>query len=279
MPELPEVETIKEALKMSIEGATIRSVLVRNRHLRKLIPEDFEQNVQQTRITRIYRISKYVVLDLDNGHNIIIHFGMSGKIRFIKQSSLPFEKHDHVIIDTSKGILAYNDPRRFGLVTETLSEKIKDLPLFSKIGLDPFDRKLSKNYLKNKFRNKSCVIKIALLDQSIICGIGNIYASEALYEAQISPLRSCSSLSLQELEKLINSIKIILKKAIAAGGSTLHDYKRPDGSTGYFQLQHAVYGKEGKCCPHCICKKTNQHGIRKIIQDGRSTFYCPCLQK
>ena len=120
---------------------------------------------------------------------------------------------------------------------------------------------------------------MALLDQTIICGIGNIYASEALYDARISPLRPCNSITKKELYRLILSVKKTLEKAIEAGGSTLHDYRKPDGSTGYFQLQHAVYGKEGKSCPHCICQKAKEKGILKIIQSGRSTFYCPCLQK
>lgn len=279
MPELPEVETIKEALVKSIDGATISSAIVRNPHLRKLVPEDFEKNVGGTTIVRIYRISKYALLDLDNGHTIVFHFGMSGKLRFIAQENPCFEKHDHVIFHTSKGIIAYNDPRRFGLVTEISSNQKEKTPLFANLGLDPFDKNLDVSYLQHKFENKKIPIKIALLDQTIICGIGNIYASEALYEARISPLRSCASLKKNDIKKLILSVQSTLKKAIAAGGSTLHDYHKPDGSTGYFQLQHAVYGKEGKSCPHCICSSLNEHGIKRIVQGGRSTFYCPCLQK
>lgn len=279
MPELPEVETIKESLLVALDNAVIQSVLVRNRHLRQEIPTDFEKNICKARITRIYRLAKYALLDLDNNRSIILHFGMSGKIRFIDEKDINYEKHDHVIFKTSRGILAYNDPRRFGLVLETPTALIYSHPLFAKLGLDPFDDELSVSYLQHKLQNKNVSIKIALLDQTIICGIGNIYASEALYDARISPLRCCNDVSIEELKRLIVSIQKILRKAINAGGSTLHDYRKPDGSTGYFQLQHAVYGKEGKPCPHCICCSSDGKGILKITQGGRSTFYCPYLQK
>ena len=279
MPELPEVETIKEALVKSISNASINSVSVRNRHLRQFIPESFEKNIEKAIITRIYRIGKYALLDLNNGHTIILHFGMSGKLRFVDSNNPSFEKHDHIVFYTSKGTIAYNDPRKFGLVSEESSAKIKNLSLFANLGPDPFDQALSTSYLQNKFKKKQCPIKIALLDQSIICGIGNIYASEALYEARISPLRSCTSLTANETKKLISAIRSTLQKAIDAGGSTLHDYRKPDGSTGYFQLQHAVYGKEGMRCPYCSSNCSAKQGIRRIVQGGRSTFYCPHLQK
>lgn len=279
MPELPEVETIKEALVKSIKGATIFSVTVNNRNLRQCIPLNFAKIVHQTKIVHIYRISKYIVLDLSNKYSIILHFGMSGKIRFIDQENPVFEKHDHVIFDTSHGLLTYNDPRRFGLILILLTNTIPSYPPFTKLGPDPFDKKLDVSYLKNKFKNKKLPIKVALLDQSIICGIGNIYASEALYSARISPLRFCDNITEQELQTLIFAIRETLSKAIKAGGSTLHDYRKPDGSTGYFQLQHAVYGKEGQTCPDCVCSLKKCKGIQKVILDGRSTFYCPYLQK
>jgi len=276
MPELPEVETIKEAMRKAVDGAKIEAVSINNFHLRDDIPANFEKIVCNAYIKRIYRIAKYALMDLDNGYSIVWHFGMSGKIRIVKEGKPTLEKHDHVILSTTKGIIIYNDPRRFGMVTAIKIDKIHKHPIFSKLGLDPFDDKLTVLYLKNKFSHKNIPIKSTLLEQSIISGIGNIYASEALFEARISPLRSSVSLKNKELELLIKAIRFVLSKAIQAGGSTLHDYRQPDGSTGYFQLQHCVYGKEGQRCPNCICKNK---GIQKIVQNGRSTYYCPHLQK
>lgn len=276
MPELPEVETIKEAMRKAVSGNKIESVTVYNRHLRCLIPADFEKTLCGAKITRIYRIAKYALMELDNGYTVIWHFGMSGKLKIIKEKNLVLEKHDHAVIKTSDCTIIYNDPRRFGVLTICKTAKLFENPLFCHLGLDPFDENLSEIYLKEKLAHKKIPIKVALLDQSIISGIGNIYASEALYNARISPLRESSSLKKKELKKLIESIRLILSKAIKAGGSTLHDYHKPDGSTGYFQLQHCIYGKEGQCCPHCTCGTGK---IIKLVQAGRSTYYCNHLQK
>ena len=276
MPELPEVETIKEAVRKTVIGATITSVVVYNRHLRTLIPHDFEKRICKTKILRIHRIAKYAVMDLDNGCSVIWHFGMSGKIKISAKDDFVLEKHDHVVIKTSKGTIIYNDPRRFGLITLCQTEALNQNPLFIDLGPDPFDSALNEAYLSKKLKKKKTSIKTVLLDQSIIAGIGNIYASEALYGARISPLRESCSLSLQEISDLIKAIKATLKKAIDAGGSTLHDYRKPNGDIGYFQLQHCVYGKEGKPCPHCTCSTKK---ILRIIQNNRSTYYCDKLQK
>lgn len=279
MPELPEVETIKESVKKVFEGSIIESVKVYNRHLRINVPDNFEKTVSHAKIMRIYRIAKYAIMDLDNDYSIIWHFGMSGKIKIVKESDFTLEKHDHIIVKTNKGVLIYNDPRRFGLVTIAKTLALAENPIFAHTGIDPFNPNLSKKYLFEKLRNKKVPIKLALLDQSIIAGIGNIYASEALFMTHISPLRESNSLKLNEIDTLIKSIRIVLKKAIDAGGSTLHDYKKPDGDIGYFQFQHCVYGKDGKDCLNCKPRPKNCVGIKKIVQAGRSTFYCPILQK
>ena len=279
MPELPEVETIKEALKKSIEGATIESVIVRNRKFREEVPSDFEEKVIKATINRIYRNAKYIVLELNNEYSIIWHLGMSGKIKIQNSESPAYEKHDHITIKTDKCFITYNDARRFGLITFCESSKINQHRIFANIGIDPFDTNLTADYLSSKLKNKKNPIKILLLDQSIINGIGNIYASEALYDANISPLRDGNSLNNIELEKLIISIRKILDKAIKAGGSTLKDYRRPDGSMGYFQNAHCVYDKEGNRCPNCTCNIKTTKGIKRIVQGGRSTFYCETKQK
>lgn len=282
MPELPEVETIKEALNRAVNGAVIQSVLIAERRFRIPIPDDFATKITGAAVKYLRRVAKYVIIDLDNGLSIVWHFGMSGRVRIISRDNLDSftrEKHDHVIIYTNKCTLVFNDARRFGLMTYLKTDELYASALFAKLGIDPFDERLNKQYLFSKLKDKHIPIKVALLDQSIICGIGNIYASEALYLARISPLRLCKDISLHECQILIGAIKTILQKAILAGGSTLKDYRQPDGSMGYFQFQHAVYGKEGMSCPDCQCEICKTGGIKKIIQAGRSTFYCNLLQK
>ena len=279
MPELPEVETIKNAVEKFVNGARILSVQVRQSRSREPEPTDFADKICNTRITGFKRIAKYMITELDNGLSIIWHFGMSGKIK--TESLMPEtpEKHDHIIICTDKGVLIYNDTRRFGLVTLCESDKLKNHHCFSRIGLDPWDENLTAEYLLAKLKNRKTAIKIALLDQEIICGIGNIYASEILYKSRILPQRLSESLTMDEAKKIIAYTREILSDSIKAGGSTIHDYKRPDGDIGYFQQKHCVYNKTGQCCPDCKCNIQKSGGIRKDIQGGRSTFYCPVLQK
>lgn len=280
MPELPEVETIKEALKKVADGAFVYSVDIYNRNLRENIPDNFEHIVRNHIIINIYRRAKYIVLVLDSGFSLIWHLGMSGRIKILDSnvSYIP-EKHDHVIIKTDKSVIVYNDARRFGLLTYVKTTDIASHRLFAHIGIDPFSEDFSPSYLIQMFENKKTFVKVALLDQSIIAGIGNIYASEALYEAKISPLRLCKDISFNDAERLVTAIKNTLSRAIAAGGSTLKDYKKPDGSMGYFQFQHCVYGKEGKQCPACTCDRMSGCKVKKIVLGGRSTFYCPRIQK
>lgn len=273
MPELPEVETIKNALALAIDGARIESAEVFCDRFRIKTPNDFCKRIEGAKVIDVKRIAKYIVIGLDNGLSIIWHLGMSGRIKISDNIQKALEKHDHVLIKTDKAVLVYNDARRFGIITYIKTSEIGNF--FKNTGFDPFDEKLDKKYLLEKLSNKRIPIKVALLDQSIINGIGNIYASEALYLARISPLRPANEVSESECGALIKAIKETLEKAIKAGGSTLRDYKKPDGSMGYFQNLHCVYNKTGQKCPDCVCDK----GIIKITQAGRSTFYCPTLQK
>ena len=280
MPELPEVETIKNAIAKGIGNAVIKDVIIRNPNLRQKIPTDLSRKVCNAKINTYQRLAKYIVINLDNGISLVWHMGMSGKISLLEQKPDCWEKHDHVVIVTTKGTIVYNDPRRFGLFTYCKTENLAQSGLFKHCGVDPFGTELSDEYLFEKLQNKKKTpIKLALLDQSIIAGIGNIYASEILYEARISPLRFAAEVSKAECACLIEKTKLVLHKAIAAGGSTLRDYKKPDGSLGYFQNQHCVYNKTGQRCPDCICYKDLTGGIKKIVQGGRSTFYCESLQK
>ncbi len=277
MPELPEVETIKNTVAKTLLGAKIAKVTVRQRQFRQNVPEDFEKRIEGATVIALKRIAKYMLVELDNGQTIIWHFGMSGKIKI--ESILPnqLDKHDHIIFETSNGVIIYNDVRRFGLVTVCDSDKLKENPLLKELGLDPWEKELTPEYLLDILHSKKCAIKVALLDQSIICGIGNIYASEILYKARILPTRESKSINIEECALIIKYTRDILEKAIAAGGSTIHDFKRPDGDIGYFQNQHCVYNKTGQRCPDCRCN--GKKHIEKIVLGGRSTFFCPVLQK
>lgn len=279
MPELPEVETVKNGIAGFVGRARILKVEIRNRQLREKIPEDFENKTVGTTITGCRRVGKYIVIDLDNDLCLIWHLGMSGRIKTFREAPAQTEKHDHVLIETTAGRLVYNDPRRFGLLTCTAKERLFQSKYLQNMGIDPFDDKLDAAYLSAKLKHKKTPIKETLLNQSIINGIGNIYASEILYAAGISPLRRSESLSRRECAALVDSTRKVLQKAIDNGGSTLRDYHKPDGSLGYFQNLHCVYNKTGQRCPGCTCNPNETGGIKKIVQAGRSTFYCPTLQK
>ena len=278
MPELPEVETIKTAMERSIGKATIQNVCIYNKNLREKIPDDLPLKVTGAKILAYERRAKYILIHLDNGICLIWHLGMSGQIK-ISDKKLPKEKHDHVVMQTDNGFITYHDARRFGMFTY-FDEKNGAKPKFLEgVGPERFDERIDGKYLQQKFRSKKTAIKVALLDQSVIVGIGNIYASESLYEARILPTRPANSLSLPECSRLIKKVREVLQKAIAAGGSTLRDYQKPDGSLGYFQHMHCVYNKTGQACPDCRCNIKKTGGIQKIVLGGRSTFFCPSLQK
>lgn len=280
MPELPEVETIKSAVANGIGNACIDDIIVRNHKLRMLIPDDLPQKIKGSVIKSYKRIAKYIIIDLNCGLSLIWHMGMSGKISLCDTLPKMLNKHDHVVIKTSNGFIIYNDPRRFGLFTYCKTDQLKNCAFLKNIGLDPFAKDLTSDYLFEKLTNKKKTpIKVSLLDQNIIAGIGNIYASEILYESEISPLKLSADISLLECEKIIKNTRKVLSRAIEAGGSTLRDYKKPDGSLGYFQNLHCVYNKKGQPCPKCTCNIKKTGGIKKIVQAGRSTFYCESLQK
>ena len=279
MPELPEVETIKTALSRSVGSCNIADVIINNNKLREKIPDDLRQKVVGAKITAYRRIAKYIIMDLDNGLSLIWHMGMSGKIKITDTKPTPPQKHDHVILETSNGFITFNDPRRFGLLTYTETSKLKEHPLLCRLGPEPLEKTFSTDYLFERLQCKKVPIKTALLDQEIVSGIGNIYASEALFEAGISPLRPADKLKRRECSALIKSIRDVLLKAIAAGGSTLKDYQKPDGNLGYFQNMHCVYNKTGQKCPCCTCDINRTGGIQKVVLAGRSTYFCPVKQK
>ncbi|MBR3502277.1 MAG: bifunctional DNA-formamidopyrimidine glycosylase/DNA-(apurinic or apyrimidinic site) lyase [Alphaproteobacteria bacterium] len=278
MPELPEVETIKNMVAEVLDDSTIVDVVVRQRRFREPVPDDFEKIAKGSKVVSLKRIAKYLLIGLDNGYTLIWHFGMSGKFKICADVPKNLDKHDHIVLVTNKGVLVYNDVRRFGLVTYCDSANLKKHHLLCRLGHDPWEEGLTTSYLLQKFKGKKQPIKICLLDQEIICGIGNIYASEILYKARIRPDKSSDQISESEAEKIIFYTRQILEEAIKAGGSTIHDFKTPDGDTGHFQNSLCVYGRTGQRCPDCICGESAEK-IKKIVMGGRSTFYCETLQK
>ncbi len=280
MPELPEVETIKTAIAKAIGCCRIKKITIRNAKLRIAVPAELVKLSEGTTINNYRRIAKYIVIDLNNGFSLIWHMGMSGKVKICSTPPSDLDKHDHIIIETENGVLIYNDPRRFGLLTICPTIDLGQHSCFKNTGIDPFAKEFTAEYLFAQLqKRKKIAIKIALLDQKIVAGIGNIYASEILYESTISPLRESGKVTAKECIALVDNTRKVLQKAIAAGGSTLRDYKKPDGSLGYFQNMHCVYNKTGQKCPNCICDIDKTGGIKKIVQGGRSTFYCERLQK
>jgi formamidopyrimidine-DNA glycosylase len=268
MPELPEVETTIRGLERVLRGRRIERVEARRPDLRHALPVDLDQRLTGARVTGLRRRAKYGVIDTDRGDTMIFHLGMSGHWRI---DPAEIGKHDHFVIETDEGRrLALNDARRFGSLDLVRTEELNDWPAFSALGPEPFD--LDARELKRRLAGRKAAIKLLLLDQGIVAGLGNIYVCEALHRAGIRPTRSGGSISLQRLERLVPAIHDILDEAIAAGGSTLKDFAAPDGELGYFPKRFAVYDREGQAC---ACGGA----VRRIVQGGRSTFYCPKCQR
>ena len=268
MPELPEVETTVRGLERVLKGHCIARVEARRPDLRRALPVDLGQRLTGARVTDLRRRAKYGLIDTDRGDTLVFHLGMSGRWRV---DPTEVEKHDHFIIETDeRRRLALNDPRRFGSLDLERTEELEDWPPFKALGPEPLD--LDVNELKRRLAGRTAAIKLLLLDQRIVAGLGNIYVCEALYRAGIHPQRAGGSVSLQRLKRLVPAIHDVLAEAIEAGGSTLRDFASPDGELGYFSKRFAVYDREGK---PCSCGGA----VKRIVQGGRSTFYCPRCQR
>jgi formamidopyrimidine-DNA glycosylase len=292
MPELPEVETVMRGLAPALTGKRIERVEKRRENLRFVFPQRFVERLEGSRVKALSRRAKYILADLDSGETLILHLGMSGSFRidapgerspgaFVHRRS-KLAAHDHVVFDLSGGgRVTYNDPRRFGFMLLAPTRDLAAHPLFADIGVEPLSDAFDAAALANLLAGKAAPLKAALLDQRLIAGLGNIYVSEALHRAALSPLRSAGSVVKANgaprvgATRLAAAIPAILQEAIRAGGSTLRDHQGADGTLGYFQHSFAVYGKEGATCPRPGCKGM----ITRIVQSGRSTFYCPTCQK
>ena len=234
-----------------------------------------KQPIEGQRVISIKRRAKYLQIFLESDDVIICHLGMSGKFIIRKKDDQDFEKHDHVIFETDNGDLAiYNDPRRFGVITICKSDELENHRLFKDMAVEPLGNEFNGEYLFEKIRLRKAPIKTTLLDQKVVVGLGNIYVCEALNLAKISPVRIASSLTSDEIEKLVPIIRDVLMRAIEAGGSSLKDFAKVDGDLGYFQHQFVTYGREGEGCKNENCLGI----IHRIIQAGRSTFYCSSCQ-
>jgi formamidopyrimidine-DNA glycosylase len=277
MPELPEVETVRRALAARLTGRRITRVETRRPDLRIAMPRDLKARLLGRIVTGIARRAKYLLIGLDDGATVIAHLGMSGRMLLFRKPPPP-GPHYHVILEADDGTHVYfNDARRFGLLTLTSLKPLSRHPLLAGLGIEPLGPEFSGAALRTALSGRATSIKAALLDQRRIAGVGNIYACEALFQAGISPRRRAGGLGAARCENLAAAIQDVLGRAIAAGGATLRDHRRPDGELGYFQHDFAVYGREGLRCPGCDCGGNG--GIRRIVQSGRSTFYCPSRQR
>lgn len=269
MPELPEVETTVRGLARVLEGRRIARVEARRADLRYAFPKDLGQRLTGARVTGLGRRAKYGLIHTDRDDTMVFHLGMSGSWR-IDHSKL--EKHDHLLLETDEGKrLALNDPRRFGSVDLVPTGELEDWPAFKALGPEPFE--LDPRDLHKCLRGRTAAIKLLLGDQRIVAGLGNIYVCEALYRSRIHPRRAAGSVSLERLKRLAGAIREVLDEAIEAGGSSLKDFVSPDGELGYFSKSFAVYDREGQPCPSC------GRAVRRFVQCGRSTFYCPRCQR
>jgi formamidopyrimidine-DNA glycosylase len=267
MPELPEVETTVRGLARVLDGRRIERVEARRPDLRRALPVDLGQRLTGARVIGLHRRAKYGVIDTDRGDSLVFHLGMSGHWRIDPGE---IGKHDHFLIETDEGRrLALNDARRFGSLDLVRTDELQAWPPFKALGPEPFD--LDPRELKRRLAGRSAAIKHLLLDQRIVAGLGNIYVCEALFRAGIHPKRPGGSVSLDRLKRLVPAIHDVLADAIEAGGSSLRDFVSPNGELGYFSKKFEVYDREGQ---PCACGGT----VKRIVQGGRSTFYCPKCQ-
>jgi formamidopyrimidine-DNA glycosylase len=284
MPELPEVETVRRGLAPTLVGARIARVETRRPDLRLPFPRNFARNLQGRRIDALNRRAKYLVAALDDGAALIAHLGMSGSFRIegagtIGQFAAPRCKnpaHDHVVFHLDCAKVIYNDPRRFGFMTLAKMAELDTLPFFARLGVEPLSNEFNAMTLAQLFAGKKTPLKAALLDQSLIAGLGNIYVCEALHRAGLAPDRPAAEVAAKEsaADRLAAAIRAVLEEAVAAGGSSLRDHRQADGSLGYFQHNFRVYDREGAPCPRPKCKGL----IARRVQNGRSTFFCPKCQ-
>jgi formamidopyrimidine-DNA glycosylase len=290
MPELPEVETVRMGLAPVFEGRTITHAETRRGDLRIPFPRDFTKRLSGQRTKRLWRRAKYLLADLESGETLVMHLGMSGRMSVyaegkerrlgeyvydIAPQNAGQGKHDHVVLETdAPARIVFTDHRRFGLMTLVETSRLEEHALFKDLGVEPLSQQFDSELLSRVLKEKKAPIKAVLLDQRVIAGLGNIYVCEALFRAKVSPRRRARTVSPDRVASLAKAIVTVLSEAVKAGGSSLRDHKRVDGELGEFQHRFAVYDREGQPCPNRCGGK-----VRRIVQSGRSTFYCPKCQR
>lgn len=269
MPELPEVETVVQGLREPMVGRVIKRVTQRRADLRIPFPPRFGEALENTRIAAITRRAKYILIRLDSAQVVLIHLGMSGTLRIMPKAEHEVHTHDHIWWDMDDGKrLVYRDPRRFGLMTLADENELAQHPLLTHLGSEPLEDGFSPSYLKSALSKRNIALKVAIMDQKVVVGVGNIYASEALFRARLSPFMPANQITLKQSKALHTAIQTVLKEAILSGGSTLRDYVRSSGDTGYFQHSFAVYDRENEPCTAC------NTFIQRTVQAQRATYFC-----
>lgn len=275
MPELPEVETVMRGLMPAMNGLVIAHAETRREGLRWPFPERFAARLTGARVEGMQRRAKYILMGLDTGESLLVHLGMSGKVSIDESGKLAPAKHDHVILDMeNRTRILFNDPRRFGALDLVSSAEPEAHLLLKSLGPEPLGNRFNADYLADRLAGRKLPIKSALLDQKIVAGLGNIYVCEALWRAGVAPQTLSGALSTTQIASLTAHIRDVLTEAIAAGGSSLKDYRQADGELGYFQHSFKTYGRENEPCLKPDCNGE----ITRITQSGRSSFYCPRCQ-
>jgi formamidopyrimidine-DNA glycosylase len=297
MPELPEVETVRRGLQPVMEGARFTRVEARRGDLRWPLPKDFAARLEGKTVEGLGRRAKYLLADLSSGDVLLMHLGMSGSFRVAQERARRGNEvtpgryyhdrsqdlaHDHIVFHMSSGSrIAFNDPRRFGMMKLVPRGELDREPLLRALGPEPLGNEFDAAMLARACKGKKTSLKAALSDQRVVAGLGNIYVCEALHRARLSPKRRASTIATrtgaptERAERLVDAVKAVLQDAIAAGGSSLRDHRRTDGELGLFQHNFRVYDRAGKPCPTPGCSGL----VRRIVQGGRSTFFCPACQK
>lgn len=279
MPELPEVETVCRGLAPVLETRCFRRITVRRGDLRRKVPHDLAQKLEGVRIEKVTRQAKYILIPFENGQTLLVHLGMSGRM-VIDDGRAPLQKHDHVVFETDHGArIRFHDPRRFGMMDVVSTATLEKHKALRGLGVEPLGRAFTGAFLHENLRGRKTAIKIAIMDQALVVGVGNIYASEALFAASLHPATPAGNLSGRQCAALVAAIKNVLRRAIRKGGSSLRDYVQADGELGYFQHEFAVYGRAGEPCRGCTCSIRKTGGVKRIMQGGRASFFCPVRQK
>ncbi|HVM79222.1 MAG TPA: bifunctional DNA-formamidopyrimidine glycosylase/DNA-(apurinic or apyrimidinic site) lyase [Stellaceae bacterium] len=276
MPELPEVETVVRGLARRMAGHRLSGIELRRGDLRWRIPKSLPKKAEGHLVTAVERRAKYILIRLDDGGILLLHLGMSGRLVLMEpEDKTPLERHDHVVMTLDDGTrIRFNDVRRFGVLDYVRAEALEGHKLLQGLGPEPLDPGFTGAVLEAALEGKRTPLKAALLDQRVVAGLGNIYVCEALFYAGLSPKRLARTVNPERAERLVAAIKDVLQRAVAAGGSSIRDYVQATGELGYFQHQWAVYDHEGEPCPRC-----GGSNIKRIVQSGRSTFYCPKCQR